>query len=146
MAGGIIGYKDSNSTDSGNINRGSVTSLARKDRYGVAGGVVGALHYGTIEACYNYGAIEAGEKNSAGDETNSSWLKGRAGSIVGFYGSASSSHYYQACEGTITKCYVGGTVQGRYTDEALITVTADNYGGYIVGEGPDPTDCFFAGN
>ena len=148
MAGGIIGYKDSNSTDSGNINRGSVTSLARKDRYGVAGGVVGALHYGTIEACYNYGAIEAGETNSAGDETNSYWSKGRAGSIVGFYGEASSSksHYYQTCEGTITKCYVGGTVKGKYTSGDLITVTADNYGGYIVGEGPDPTDCFFAGN
>ena len=146
MAGGIIGYKESTSTDSGNINRGSVTSLARKDRYGVAGGVVGALHYGTIEACYNYGAIEAGETESAGDETNSSWSKGRAGSIVGFYGSSSSSHYYKACEGTITKCYVGGTVKGKYTSGDLITVTADNYGGYIVGEGDDPTDCFFAGN
>ena len=146
MAGGIIGYKESTSKDYGNINRGSVTSLARKDRYGVAGGVVGALHYGTIEACYNYGTIEAGETESAGDETNSSWSKGRAGSIVGFYGSSSSSHYYKACEGTITKCYVGGTVKGKYTSGDLITVTADNYGGYIVGEGPDPTDCFFAGN
>ena len=148
MAGGIIGYKESSSTDSGNINRGSVTSLARKNRYGVAGGVVGALHYGTIEACYNYGAIEAGETNSAGDETNSYWSNGRAGSIVGFYGSSSSTkqHYYQTCEGTITKCYVGGTVKGKYTSGDLITVTADNYGGYIVGEGNDPTDCFFAGN
>ena len=148
MAGGIIGYKESTSTDSGNINRGSVTSLARKDRYGVAGGVVGALHYGTIEACYNYGAIEAGETNSAGEETNSYWSEGRAGSIVGFYGTASSSkkHYYQTCEGTITKCYVGGTLKGKYTSGKLRTITSDNYMNNIVGEGDDPTDCFFAGN
>jgi hypothetical protein len=27
-----------------------------------------------------------------------------------------------------------------------VTITADNYGGNIVGWGDDPTDCFFAGN
>ena len=148
MAGGIIGYKESTSTDSGNINRGSVTSLARKDRNGVAGGVVGALHFGTIEACYNYGAIEAGETTNAGEDTNSTWKYGRAGSIVGFYGEASSSksHYYQTCEGTVTKCYVGGAIKGKNTNGNLTTITADNFGGCIVGEGNDPTDCFFAGN
>ena len=45
MAGGIIGYKDSNTEDFNNINRGSVTSLAAKGCSGAAGGVVGVMHY-----------------------------------------------------------------------------------------------------
>ena len=147
MAGGIIGYKESTSKDSGNINRGDVTSLARNTRAGAAGGVVGVLRYGIIESCYNYGTIEAGEKasdNGWGD-TNAVYVNGRAGSIVGFYGTKAMGTY-KKCEGTVTKCYVGGAVQGKHTNGEVRTITADNYGGNIVGEGNDPTDCFFAGN
>ena len=53
---------------------------------------------------------------------------------------------YKKCEGTITKCYVGGAVKAKHTSGELRTITADNYGGNIVGWGDDPTDCFFAGN
>ena len=145
MAGGIIGYKQSTSKDFNNVNRGSVTSLAVKTRAAASGGIVGAMQKGTIEACYNYGAIEAGEKSSAYNSTNATYSVGRAGSIAGFYHSTAQAPY-KACEGTITKCYVGGTVQGKHTDGEVVTITADNYGGNIVGWGDDPTDCFFAGN
>jgi hypothetical protein len=147
MAGGIIGYKQSTSKDFNNVNRGSVTSLAVQNRAAASGGIVGAMQKGTIEACYNYGAIEAGEKPS-GDNYNTSnatYSVGRAGSIAGFYHSTAQAPY-KACEGTITKCYVGGTVQGKHTNGNVVTITADNYGGNIVGWGDDPTDCFFAGN
>jgi hypothetical protein len=145
MAGGIIGYKQSTSKDFNNVNRGSVTSLAVKNRAAASGGIVGAMQKGTIEACYNYGAIEAGEKSSAYNSTNATYSVGRAGSIAGFYHTSAQSPYL-ACEGTITKCYVGGTVQGKHTSGNVVTITADNYGGNIVGWGDDPTDCFFAGN
>ena len=145
MAGGIIGYKESSTKDYNNINRGNVTALAVKNRHSAAGGVVGALRLGTIEACYNYGTIEAGEKASAYDKSNATYSVGRAGSIAGFY-HRSAQAPYKACEGTITKCYVGGTVQGKHTSGNVVTITADNFGGNIVGWGDDPTDCFFAGN
>lgn len=145
MAGGIIGYKQSTSKDFNNVNRGSVTSLAVKTRAAASGGIVGAMQKGTIEACYNYGAIEAGEKSSAYNSSNATYSYGRAGSIAGFY-HRSAQAPYKACEGTITKCYVGGTVQGKHTNGEVRTITADNYGGNIVGWGDDPTDCFFAGN
>ena len=145
MAGGIIGYKESTTTDYANINRGSVTSLAVKSRAAASGGIVGALRLGTIEDCYNYGAIEAGEKASAYNTSNATYSVGRAGSIAGFYHRTAQAPY-KACEGTITKCYVGGTVQGKHTNGEVRTITADNYGGNIVGWGDDPTDCFFAGN
>lgn len=145
MAGGIIGYKQSTSKDFNNVNRGSVTSLAVKTRAAASGGIVGAMQKGTIEACYNYGAIEAGEKSSAYNQTNATYSVGRAGSIAGFYHTSAQSPYL-ACEGTITKCYVGGTVQGKHTSGEIVTITAENFGGNIVGWGDDPTDCFFAGN
>ena len=145
MAGGIIGYKQSTSKDFNNVNRGSVTSLAVKTRAAASGGIVGAMQNGTIEACYNYGAIEAGEKSSAYNTTNATYSVGRAGSIAGFYHTSAQSPYL-ACEGIITKCYVGGTVQGKHTSGEIVTITAENFGGNIVGWGDDPTDCFFAGN
>ena len=145
MAGGIIGYKQSTSKDFNNVNRGSVTSLAVKTRAAASGGIVGAMQKGTIEACYNYGAIEAGEKASAYDSSNATYSVGRAGSIAGYYHRDAKTPY-KACEGTITKCYVGGTVQGTHTSGEVVTITAENFGGNIVGWGDDPTDCFFAGN
>lgn len=151
IAGGIIGYKESTSKDFNNINRGDITAIAVTTRAAAAGGVVGAMHYGTIEDCYNYGAIEAGEKASPSSSSvnykdyNSTYDVGRAGSIAGYYHRDAKTPY-KACEGTITKCYVGGTVQGKHTSGNVVTITADNYGGNIVGWGDDPTDCFFAGN
>lgn len=141
MAGGIIGYKESYSTDINNINRGNVLALAVKNRASAAGGTVGALHHGTLEACYNYGTIEAGEKSSAYNDSNSAYNAGRAGSIVGFYHSGVDP--YEDCDGTITKCYVGGAVKSRTSGGSLITITSSNYGSNIVGIGSDPTDCFF---
>ena len=144
MAGGIIGYKDSNTEDFNNINRGSVTSLAAKGCSGAAGGVVGVMHFGTIKACYNYGAVEAGEKASVSDDVNAKYVYGRAASITGYY-HRSKNAPYEACEGTITECGVGGSVKSKYAKNG-VTITAQNFGGNIVGEGNDPTDCFFAGN
>ena len=144
MAGGIIGYKDSNTEDFNNINRGSVTSLAAKGCSGAAGGVVGVMHFGTIKACYNYGAVEAGEKAAVSDDVNAKYEFGRAASITGYY-HRSKNAPYEACEGTITECGVGGSVKSKYAKNG-VTITAKNFGGNIVGEGDDPTDCFFAGN
>ena len=143
MAGGIIGYKESYSNDSNNVNRGNVLALAVKTRAAAAGGVVGALHHGTLQACSNYGTIEAGEKSSAYKDENSTYNVGRAGSIAGWYKNEDSAPYL-ACDGTITKCYVGGAVKSRTSGGSLVTITSSNYGGYIVGIGDDPTDCYFA--
>lgn len=147
IAGGIIGYKESSGKDYNNTNRGNVTALAVTTRAAAAGGVVGALRYGTIEACYNYGTIEAGEKVSGSNykDENATYSVGRAGSIAGYYHTDAKTPY-KACEGIITKCYVGGAVKGKHTNGELRTITADNFGGNIVGWGNDPTDCFFAGN
>lgn len=146
FVGGIIGYKECPNKDFDNINRGNVTALATKsDRHAAAGGIVGVLRYGTIEACWNYGTIEAGEKSSAYNEANATYNTGRAGSIAGWYYTANDGPYL-ACEGTITKCYVGGAVKAKHTSGELVTITADNYGGNIVGRGDDPTDCYFAGD
>lgn len=145
MAGGIIGYKESASKDSDNVNRGNVTAIAVKSRSSVAGGVVGALHHGTLQGCYNYGTIEAGEKSSSDryKDVISTYSNSRAGSIAGWY-KAEDGAPYLACDGTITKCYVGGAVRSRTSSGNLITITSSNYGGYIVGIGDDPTDCYFA--
>lgn len=145
MAGGIIGYKESASKDSDNVNRGNVTAIAVKSRSSVAGGVVGALHHGTLQGCYNYGTIEAGEKSSSDryKDVISTYSYSRAGSIAGWYKTEDSAPYL-ACDGTITKCYVGGAVKSRTSSGNLITITSSNYGGYIVGIGDDPTDCYFA--
>ena len=147
IAGGIIGYKESTGKDFNNTNKGNIRALAVTTRAAAAGGIVGAIHYGTVEACYNYGAIEAGEKASGSNysDSNSTYSVGRAGSIAGFYHTSAQSPY-KACEGTITKCYVGGTVQGKHTSGEVVTITAENFGGNIVGWGDDPTDCFFAEN
>ena len=142
MAGGIIGYKESYSIDKNNVNKGNVLALAVKTRAAASGGVVGALHHGTLQGCYNYGTIEAGEKSSAYKDENSTYNAGRAGSIAGWYKDEDSAPYL-ACDGTITKCYVGGAVKSRTSGGALITITSSNYGDNIVGIGPDPTDCFF---
>jgi len=145
MAGGIIGYKESLSSDINNVNRGDVTAIAVKSRSSVAGGVVGALHHGILQGCYNYGTIEAGEKSSSNryKDVISTYTAGRAGSIAGWYKSEDAAPYL-ACDGTITKCYVGGAVRSRTSSGNLITITSSNYVGYIVGIGDDPTDCFFA--
>ena len=143
MAGGIIGYKESASNDSNNVNRGDVLALAVKNRSSVAGGVVGAHHHGTLQGCYNYGTIVAGEKSSAYKDEASTYSNSRAGSIAGWYKTEDSDPYL-ACDGTITKCYVGGAVKSRTSSGNLITITSSNYGGYIVGIGDDPTDCYFA--
>lgn len=144
-AGGIIGIKQSVTTDKNNINRGTVTAMCVKNRAAAAGGIVGIMQYGTIESCSNYGTIEAGEKSSQWGAAIGTHSFGRAGSIAGYYRTDANAPY-SACEGTITKCYVGGTVQGKHTSGNVVTITADNYGGNIVGWGDDPTDCFFAGN
>ena len=144
-AGGIIGLKQSVTTDRNNINRGNVTAMCVKNRAAAAGGIIGIMQYGTIEACYNYGNIEAGEKSSQWGDAIGTYKKGVAGSLVGYYKNEENTPYY-ACEGTITKCYVGGTVQGTHTSGEVVTITAENFGGNIVGWGDDPTDCFFAGN
>ena len=144
-AGGIIGLKQSVTTDKNNINRGNVTAMCVKNRAAAAGGIIGIMQYGTIEACYNYGNIEAGEKSSQWGDAIGTYNKGVAGSLVGYYKKEENTPYY-TCEGTITKCYVGGTVQGKHTNGEVVTITADNFGGNIVGWGVDPTDCFFAGN
>ena len=143
MAGGIIGYKESYSNDNNNVNRGDVFAMAVKTRAAVAGGVVGALHHGTLQACSNYGTIEAGEKSSAYKNENATYNAGRAGSIAGWYKTTDDAPYL-ACDGTITKCYVGGAVKSRTSGGSLVTITSSNYGGYIVGIGDDPTDCYFA--
>lgn len=142
MAGGIIGYKESNTTDINNVNRGDVLALAVDTRAAAAGGTVGALHHGILQGCYNYGTIEAGEKSSAYNDANGKYKVGRAGSIVGFYSTGNAP--YEDCDGTITKCYVGGKVKSATSAGKLITITSSNYGDYIVGIGSDPTDCYFA--
>ena len=125
MAGGIIGYKESASKDSDNVNRGNVTAIAVKSRSSVAGGVVGALHHGTLQGCYNYGTIEAGEKSSSDryKDVISTYSYSRAGSIAGWYKTEDSAPYL-ACDGTITKCYVGGAVKSRTSSGNLITITS----------------------
>ncbi len=143
IAGGIIGYKESYSNDNNNVNRGDVLALAVQNRASAAGGVVGVLHHGTSQACSNYGTIEAGEKSSQYADVNGKYNAGRAGSIAGWYKTTDDAPYL-ACDGTITKCYVGGAVKSRTSSGNLVTITSSNYGGYIVGIGNDPTDCYFA--
>lgn len=145
FVGGIIGLKECLNTDFDNVNRGNVTALATNStRHAAAGGVVGVLHYGTIESCWNFGTIEAGEKSSAFNDANATYNNGRAGSIAGWY-YTSADGPYPACEGTITKCYVGGAVKAKHTSGELVTITSENFGSNIVGRGDDPTDCYFAG-
>ena len=143
MAGGIFGYKESSSTDKNNVNRGDVTALAVTNRAAAAGGVVGVLHHGTLQGCSNYGTIEAGEKSSQYADVNGKYNAGRAGSIAGWYYTSDQAPYL-ACDGTITKCYVGGAVKSRTSGGSLVTITSSNYGDNIVGIGSDPTDCYFA--
>ncbi len=142
-AGGIIGYKESSTTDYDNINRGHVISIGTHDgSKATAGGVVGSLHYGTIESCWNCGFVEAGEKEAQWDwEPNSRAIQ-YAGSIAGWYNTTTEGPNL-ACEGTITKCYVGGIVNGNKTSGTQTTLTSSNWSGLIVGCGTDPTDCCF---
>ena len=146
LAGGIIGYKESEGISSGNKNWGKVTSIGQyvssSDNYpSVAGGVVGAIHYGTVKDCYNYGDVIGGQAKSL--TTQTSYYKGmsRAGSIAGYYSTGTSP--FTDCEGTITECGVGGWLRNA-SKSSGVTITEDNYGGYIVGYGNDPTDCYFA--
>ena len=148
MAGGIIGYKQSTGTDSGNMNWGVVAATGlyvsgSKGYPSIAGGVVGALTTGTIEGCYNYGDIVAGQHKSAPTDKDANYFKdtARAGSIAGYY--TTGTEPFEDCNGTITKCYVGGWVKNRsYT--SWEEITESNFGGLIVGLGTDPTDCYFA--
>ena len=146
LAGGIIGYKESEGISSGNKNWGKVTSIgqyvSKSDNYpSVAGGVVGAIHYGTVKDCYNYGDVIGGQAESL--TTQTSYYRGmsRAGSIAGYYSTGTSP--FTDCEGTITECGVGGWLRNA-SKSSGVTITEDNYGGYIVGYGNDPTDCYFA--
>ena len=147
IAGGIIGYKESKGTDSGNKNWGVVTAIgqwvSKSDNYpAMAGGVVGALHYGTIQDCYNYGDITGGQNKSL--TTSTSYYNGesRAGSIAGYYTTGISP--FADCEGTITQCHVGGWLKNASYSQSWKEVTSSTYGGLIVGRGDDPTDCYFA--
>lgn len=146
IAGGIIGYKQSNGTDSGNKNWGVVTAIgqwvSKTDNYpAVAGGVVGTLHYGTIEDCYNYGDVIGGQATSLTTSAEKFNGESRAGSIAGYYTTGISP--FADCEGTITKCHVGGWVKNASYSKWM-EITSDNFGGLIVGRGNDPTDCYFA--
>lgn len=146
IAGGIIGYKESEGTDSGNKNWGEVTAIgqwvSKTDNYpAVAGGVVGALHYGTIEDCYNYGDVIGGQATSLTTSAEKFNGESRAGSIAGYYTTGISP--FADCEGTITKCHVGGWVKNASYSKWM-EITSDNFGGLIVGRGDDPTDCLFA--
>ena len=146
IAGGIIGYKESTGTDSGNKNWGEVTAIgqwvSKTDNYpAVAGGVVGALHYGTIEDCYNYGDVIGGQNTSLTTSAAKFNGESRAGSIAGYYTAGISP--FADCEGTITKCYVGGWVKNA-SYSSWKEITSSNFGGLIVGRGNDPTDCYFA--
>ena len=146
IAGGIIGYKESEGTDSGNKNWGEVTAIgqwvSKTDNYpAVAGGVVGALHYGTIEDCYNYGDVIGGQATSLTTSAAKFNGESRAGSIAGYYTAGISP--FADCEGTITKCYVGGWVKNA-SYSSWKEITSSNFGGLIVGRGNDPTDCYFA--
>ena len=147
IAGGIIGYKESRGTDSGNKNWGVVTAIgqwvSKSDNYpAMAGGVVGALHYGTIQDCYNYGDITGGQNKSL--TTSTSYYNGesRAGSIAGYYTTGISP--FADCEGTITQCHVGGWLKNASYSKSWKEVTSSDFGGLIVGRGNDPTDCYFA--
>lgn len=147
IAGGIIGYKESKGTDSGNKNWGAVTAIGQWVSTSVnypamAGGVVGALHYGTIQNCYNYGDITGGQNTSLTTSTSKYNGESRAGSIAGYYTTGISP--FADCEGTITQCYVGGWLKNASYSKSWKEVTSSTYGGLIVGRGDDPTDCYFA--
>lgn len=147
IAGGIIGYKESKGTDSGNKNWGVVTAIGQwvssSDNYpAMAGGVVGALHYGTIQDCYNYGDITGGQNTSLTTSTSKYNGESRAGSIAGYYTTGISP--FADCEGTITQCHVGGWLKNASYSKNWKEVTSSTYGGLIVGRGDDPTDCWFA--
>ena len=147
IAGGIIGYKESKGTDSGNKNWGAVTAIGQWVSTSVnypamAGGVVGALHYGTIKDCYNYGDITGGQNTSLTTSTSKYNGESRAGSIAGYYTTGISP--FADCEGTITECYVGGWLKNASYSKNWKEVTSSTYGGLIVGRGDDPTDCYFA--
>ena len=148
MAGGIIGYKQSTGTDSRNKNWGVVAATGlyvsgSKGYPSIAGGIVGALTTGTIEGCYNYGDIVAGQHKSAPTDTDANYFKNtaRAGSIAGYY--TTGTEPFEDCNGTITKCYVGGWVKNA-SYSSWKEITSSNFGGLIVGLGTDPTDCDFA--
>lgn len=148
MAGGIIGYKQSTGTDSGNKNWGVVAATGlyvsgSKGYPSIAGGIVGALTTGTIEGCYNYGDIVAGQHKSAPTDKDANNFKdtARAGSIAGYY--TTGTEPFADCNGTITKCYVGGWVKNA-SYSSWKEITSSNFGGLIVGLGTDPTDCYFA--
>ena len=147
IAGGIIGYKESKGTDSGNKNWGVVTAIGQWVSTSVnypamAGGVVGALHYGTIKDCYNYGDITGGQNTSLTTSAEKFNGESRAGSIAGYYTTGISP--FADCEGTITQCYVGGWLKNASYSKSWKEVTSSNFGGLIVGRGDDPTDCYFA--
>lgn len=147
IAGGVIGYKESKGTDSGNKNWGVVTAIGQwvstSDNYpAMAGGVVGALHYGTIQDCYNYGDITGGQNTSLTTSTSKYNGESRAGSIAGYYTTGISP--FADCEGTITQCHVGGWLKNASYAKSWKEVTSSTYGGLIVGRGDDPTDCYFA--
>ena len=147
IAGGIIGYKESTGTDSGNKNWGVVTAIgqwvSKDDNYpAMAGGVVGALRYGTIKGCYNYGDITGGQATSLTTSTSKYNGESRAGSIAGYYTTGISP--FADCEGTITQCHVGGWLKNASYSKSWKEVTSSTYGGLIVGRGDDPTDCYFA--
>ena len=147
IAGGIIGYKESTGTDSGNKNWGVVTAIGQwvssSDNYpAMAGGVVGALRYGTIKGCYNYGDITGGQATSLTTSTSKYNGESRAGSIAGYYTTGISP--FADCEGTITQCHVGGWLKNASYSKNWKEVTSSTYGGLIVGRGDDPTDCYFA--
>ena len=147
IAGGIIGYKESKGTDSGNKNWGVVTAIGQwvstSNNYpAMAGGVVGALHYGTIKDCYNYGDITGGQATSLTTSTSKYNGESRAGSIAGYYTTGISP--FADCEGTITQCHVGGWLKNASYSKNWKEVTSSDFGGLIVGRGNDPTDCYFA--
>lgn len=148
IAGGIIGYKESEGTDSGNKNWGVVAATGlyvsgSKGYPSIAGGIVGALTKGKIEGCYNYGDIVAGQNKSAPTDKEANYFKNtaRAGSIAGYY--TTGTEPFEDCNGTITKCHVGGWVKNA-SYSSWKEITSSNFGGLIVGLGSDPTDCYFA--
>lgn len=118
--GGIVGYLDDPNATHAKAeeceNYGKITySGTSTSSIGVAG-VVGRLARGTVDGCTNKGDVSSTKSN--------------AGSIVGWMYSPSGT---VTC--TIRNCNVGGSVSvdGGVTK---ITITADNYSGYVYGGKP----------
>ena len=142
-AGGIVGYAVSNSKLSCCYNAGKISSniiLSQNfddDGYNdpipnltlkaYSGGVAGGSSNGTINNCYNIGAIDSTSTSNADPNYLTANVYTYSGGICGYYTGSK-----------VTYCYNVGMITSTSTSNDSLSVKFDTYAGGIYGYGATP--------